>query len=102
MRVLRSDSKVFVVNLQNPGSPSVAAPDVLAHSVEPPREITSVAWNSQVAHILATATQSGSCLVWDLRTNKPWCQLKDASRSPFSSVSWNPIDGLYIVTGMVA
>ena len=38
-------------------------------------EVTRVAWNSQVSHILATASQSGATIVWDLRQKKPWCEL---------------------------
>ena len=38
-----------------------------------------MAWNSQVSHILATASQSGATIVWDLRQKKPWCELRDAA-----------------------
>ena len=56
-------------------------------------------WNSQVSHILATASQSGATIVWDLRQKKPWCELRDAaSRSPVSDVAWNPLEGLHLAT----
>ncbi len=61
----------------------------------------SVAWNPQAPHILGTATQSGSCLVWDLRTNRPYTHLKDQFRAPFSAISWNPVDSVYLVTGVL-
>ena len=45
----------------------------------------------KLSHILATASQSGATIVWDLRQKKPWCELRDAaSRSPVSDVAWNP------------
>lgn len=62
-------------------------------------EITSVAWNSSVSHILATSTDGGSVVVWDLRENKPWCTLKDPHRASVGSICWHPDDGLYLATG---
>ena len=35
-------------------------------------DITKVAWNTQVVHILASAAQNGSTIVWDLRQKKAW------------------------------
>ena len=52
----------------------------------------------QVSHILATASQNGSCIVWDLRQKKPWCELRDAARDPVSDVVWNPTEGLHLAT----
>lgn len=70
-----------------------------SHSLLPVCPVVSVAWNPQAPHILGTATQSGSCLVWDLRTNRPYTHLKDQFRAPFSAISWNPVDSVYLVTG---
>jgi WD40 repeat protein len=38
---------------------------------------TKVAWNTQVVHILASAAQNGSTIIWDLRQKKAWCELRD-------------------------
>jgi len=37
-------------------------------------------------------------VVWDLKENKAWCQLRDPHRASVSDVVWNPEDGLYMVT----
>lgn len=53
----------------------------------------------QVSHIMATAAQNGSCIVWDLKQKKPWCELKDPNRAPITDVAWNPDQGQHLVTG---
>jgi len=61
-------------------------------------EVTQAAWNSQVSHILATSSASGSVVVWDLRQKKPWCELRVESSCPVSDVAWNPTQGLHLMT----
>lgn len=61
-------------------------------------EISCVAWNTSVAHILATSTMDGSVVVWDLKEKRPWCTLKDPHRSSVSEIVWHPEDGLYLIT----
>ena len=39
-----SDSRVFIVNLQAPTTPTIAALDVTTHCGEQPREITRYGW----------------------------------------------------------
>lgn len=60
--------------------------------------VTQVAWNSQVAHILASSSANGSVVVWDLRQKKPWCELRVESGCPVSDVAWNPCQGLHMMT----
>lgn len=48
---------------------------------------------------MATAAQNGSCIVWDLKQKKPWCELKDPNRAPVTDVAWNPEQGQHLVTG---
>lgn len=57
-----------------------------------------VAWNTQVAHILATCSANGSTIIWDLRQKKPWCELRDAQRCAVTDIAWNPDEGQNIVT----
>jgi len=92
-----ADAEVYIMSLERPDTPNVfvPAPDNNAKHLG---EVTKVAWNSQVAHILATSGQNGSCIVWDLRQKKPWCELKDAVRGRIADVAWNPDQGLHIVT----
>eukprot|EP00579_Thalassiosira_antarctica_P000907 CAMPEP_0201876878 /NCGR_PEP_ID=MMETSP0902-20130614/8436_1 /ASSEMBLY_ACC=CAM_ASM_000551 /TAXON_ID=420261 /ORGANISM="Thalassiosira antarctica, Strain CCMP982" /LENGTH=1129 /DNA_ID=CAMNT_0048404213 /DNA_START=68 /DNA_END=3457 /DNA_ORIENTATION=+ len=61
-------------------------------------EVTQVAWNSQVSHILASSSANGSVVVWDLRQKKPWCELRVESNCPVSDIAWNPTQGLHMMT----
>ena len=92
------DGEVLVTSLENPSEPNVfvPAPD------QPTRagvEVTKVAWNTQVSHILASANGDGTAVVWDLRQKKPWCELRcEASGATVSDLVWNPTQGLHICT----
>jgi len=57
-----------------------------------------VAWNSQVMHILASASGEGSTIIWDLRQKKPWCHLKEMGGRVVSDIAWNPDNGTHIIT----
>ena len=63
-------------------------------------EVTSLAWNTQVAHILAAADNSGLVTVWDLKSKKPWCELR-ADGVAVSDLAWNPTQGLHLLTASV-
>lgn len=60
-------------------------------------EVTALAWNSQVAHILASSSLDGSVGVWDLKTKKPWCKLQ-VEQAGVSTVAWSPKEGLWLIT----
>jgi len=92
-----ADTEVFIMSLERPDTPNVFVPSP-ENTAKHMGEVTKVAWNSQVAHILATSGQSGSCIVWDLRQKKPWCELKDSVRGRVADVAWNPDQGLHILT----
>lgn len=49
-------------------------------------EITKVAWNTQVAHILASASQNGATIVWDLRQKKAWWGIQTCFRLQFTAM----------------
>ena len=55
------ESDVFITDLSNPGSPSVYSPG--AKSSGPPSDISSVAWNRKVQHILASTSATGTTVV---------------------------------------
>mmetsp|Transcript_13418 Transcript_13418/g.19769 ORF Transcript_13418/g.19769 Transcript_13418/m.19769 type:complete len:1003 (-) Transcript_13418:151-3159(-) len=59
-------------------------------------EVTKIAWNTQVEHIIAVAHADGLVAVWDLKQMKPWCQLR--SPEGVSDIAWNPTQGLHLVT----
>ncbi len=73
------DGELSIINLDSPASPVLASP--LAGGQRLESEVTSLAWNTSVQHILATATVSGVVVVWDLKENKPWCHLRDPHRA---------------------
>lgn len=53
-------------------------------------EITSLAWNRQVQHILASASNSGCCSIWDLKMRREIIGLTSPTRRPFTAIAWNP------------
>lgn len=61
--------------------------------------ITNLSWNSQVSHIVASATGEGIVAVWDMRQKKRWCEIRcEQSGVPVSDLAWNPTEGLHMVT----
>jgi protein transport protein SEC31 len=56
-------------------------------------DITSLAWNRKVQHIIATTHGDGSTVVWDLKKQRPVITLRDASAGPSrraAAVAWSP------------
>ncbi len=91
-----SDGQVLITNLDNPSSPVTTMP-----GTEPSKgpEVTKLAWNTQVAHIVAAAAGDGSVTIWDLNAKKPWCRVQaESSGIPISDLQWNPTQGLHLVT----
>ena len=74
-------------------SPMAAGSGVPAPSLAPPgSEVTSLAWNCKVPHILASATAGGVATVWDLKKQRPVISLKGSSMQGrrASAVAWSP------------
>lgn len=67
-----NDGEVFVTSLERPDAPTVFVPAPPPNNAKHTADITKVAWNTQVAHILASAAQNGSCFIWDLRQKRAW------------------------------
>lgn len=67
-----SDAEVFVLSLDRIDAPSVFIPAPPPNNTKHTADITQVAWNTQVAHILASAAQNGSTCIWDLRQKRAW------------------------------
>eukprot|EP00804_Cyclotella_cryptica_P018314 CCRYP_017975-RB/>CCRYP_017975-RB protein AED:0.05 eAED:0.05 QI:110/1/1/1/1/0.83/6/1896/479 len=87
---------VLILDLENPSIPNVYSP-----SSEPSSQnatITQTAWNSQVHHILASSSASGTVVVWDLRQKKPWCEIRCESSSGVADIAWNPTQGLHMMS----
>ena len=67
-----SDGEVYILALDRPDQPNVFVPAPPPNQTKHTADITKVAWNTQVSHIVASASQNGSCIVWDLRQKKAW------------------------------
>lgn len=79
------ESEIMIWDLNNPGS----AMNPGAKS-QPLEEVSCVAWNRQVQHILAS-TFPARCVVWDLRKNEPIIKVSDATaRLRCKVVAWHP------------
>ncbi|KAJ2314240.1 protein transport protein S31, partial [Coemansia sp. Cherry 401B] len=66
--------------------------------------VTDLAWNNQVQHILVTASNSGALVVWDLRQHREIMALNSAgnaigtARAGASAVAWNPASATQLVS----
>ncbi|OTB05397.1 hypothetical protein M426DRAFT_319932 [Hypoxylon sp. CI-4A] len=60
-------------------------------------DLECVAWNTKVAHILATGGSGGFVTVWDLKTKKASLTLNN-NRKPVSSIAWDPNNSTKLLT----
>ncbi len=100
--------ELLISSLDNPLKPTVASPskDYIGSSLNSnvsgttaSAVITSLAWNTEVPHIIASGNGNGMVTIWDLRENKPWCELRcEISGSAVSCVQWNPSQGMHLIT----
>lgn len=78
--------QIFIWDLTNPNKPY--SPATRSTKLE---DVTCVAWNRQVAHILASASNNGYTVIWDLRNRRELIQLAHpGGRKGITSISWNP------------
>jgi protein transport protein SEC31 len=65
-------------------------------------EITAVAWNTAVPHIVASASTDGVVTVWDIQqldNITVWCEIRSESVGhAVSHIVWNPKEGLHLLT----
>ncbi|XP_032736185.1 protein transport protein Sec31A isoform X14 [Lontra canadensis] len=81
-----NESEIYIWDLNN-----FATPMTPGAKTQPPEDISCVAWNRQVQHILASASPSGRATVWDLRKNEPIIKVSDHSnRMHCSGLAWHP------------
>jgi len=92
------NGQVKIINFTQPEHPTYTSPDSEG-TVMNKGEVTQVAFNSQVAHILASSYGNGTVTIWDIRQKKPWCELRcEANMSPIADMVWNPTQGLHLIT----
>ncbi|ORY64443.1 WD domain-containing protein [Pseudomassariella vexata] len=60
-------------------------------------DLECVAWNTKVAHILATGGSGGFVTVWDLKTKKASLTLNN-NRKAVSSIAWDPNNSTKLLT----
>ncbi|GAB1598791.1 protein transport protein Sec31A-like [Argonauta hians] len=79
------DSEIYIWDLNKPDTPMTPGSKSM-----PPEEVTCIAWNCQVQHILAS-TFSARCVVWDLRKNEPIIKISDSmSGMKTRLTAWSP------------
>mmetsp|Transcript_4865 Transcript_4865/g.6298 ORF Transcript_4865/g.6298 Transcript_4865/m.6298 type:complete len:1158 (+) Transcript_4865:55-3528(+) len=99
-----SKGEMLITSLESPTSPTVSSPsggggNDVGGNGDGTTEITDLAWNTEVSHIIASSSSNGIVTIWDLRQNKPWCELRaETSGSKISSIKWNPSQGMHIMT----
>ncbi|XP_078070698.1 protein transport protein Sec31A isoform X2 [Mustelus asterias] len=81
-----NESEIYIWDLNNFDTPLTPGT-----KSQPPEDISCVAWNRQVQHILASANPSGRAVVWDLRKNEPILKVSDhTNRMHCSGLAWHP------------
>ncbi|XP_010627226.1 protein transport protein Sec31A isoform X11 [Fukomys damarensis] len=81
-----NESEIYIWDLNN-----FATPMTPGAKTQPPEDISCIAWNRQVQHILASASPSGRATVWDLRKNEPIIKVSDHSNKMHcSGLAWHP------------
>lgn len=84
------DSEVNIISLENPAQPDVLKPSTTV-SKHAGTEVLCCSWNRTVAHILASCSNAGTTVLWDLKAKKEVISFKDpANRQRCSAVVWNP------------
>ncbi|CAH1795497.1 unnamed protein product, partial [Owenia fusiformis] len=80
-----SESEIFIWDLNNTANPMTPGA-----TSQPPDDVSCLAWNRQVQHILGS-TFGNRCVVWDLRKNEPIIKVSDSmSRIKSKIVAWHP------------
>ncbi|EFJ51095.1 hypothetical protein VOLCADRAFT_120559 [Volvox carteri f. nagariensis] len=89
-----ADSDLCIWDLTKPSTPSLY-PALKGGAGAPGSavggEITYLAWNRKVQHILASCSTNGTTVVWDLKRQKPVISFRDTnSQRRASAIQWNP------------
>ncbi|NWX45391.1 SC31A protein, partial [Steatornis caripensis] len=81
-----NESEIYIWDLNN-----FATPMTPGVKTQPLEDISCIAWNRQVQHILASASPSGRATVWDLRKNEPIIKVSNHNnRMHCSGLAWHP------------
>ncbi|KAJ3331979.1 protein transport protein S31 [Blyttiomyces sp. JEL0837] len=89
-----TDGEIFIWDLTNPAKPY--SPGSRSQRLE---DITALSWNRQHFSILASASNNGNTVVWDLRKRQEIiCLSHPGGRKGIAGISWNPDNTTQIVT----
>lgn len=95
-----ANGQILIWNLdrmQEPTAPSTQS--------SRPDDVTDLAWNKRVAHILASTGRTGFTSIWDLNKRREVLHLHYTSpagqRLPVSSVAWHPSNSTKLATASI-
>jgi protein transport protein SEC31 len=94
-----SDGDVKIIDLHNPSNPQMCFPSN-AQNDRHRGAVRSVQWNTKVDYIVASSSDDGSCIIWDLKRNKRWATLHAPRGSAFVDFAWHPSEGFQILTAL--
>ena len=84
-----ADGCVQVVNIERPSTPDIFRGVTTNKHLN--SEVVCLSWNRKVQHIMASASNQGLAVVWDLKNKKEVVTIKDpGNRTRCSALSWNP------------
>lgn len=92
------ESEIYITDLSNPGSPSIYSPGAKSNAA--PADISCVAWNLKVQHILASTGHNGQSVVWDLKLKRPVISFSDPNNKSQrnSVIEWSPETSTQVIT----
>eukprot|EP00732_Lithocolla_globosa_P000751 Lithocolla_globosa_v1_NODE_281_length_4678_cov_13.661043.p1 type:complete len:1073 gc:universal NODE_281_length_4678_cov_13.661043:1186-4404(+) len=89
-----SDADIYIWDMTNP-----TAPFFPGNKSPKLADVSCVAWNRQVAHILATCSPNGCTVIWDLKNKREVTSLVNgAGRQRCTAVAWNPEVATQLIT----
>jgi protein transport protein SEC31 len=85
------DGELCIWDLAKPTTPSLYPPLKGGAGQPDAGEVSYLAWNNKVQHILASSSLNGTTVVWDLKRQRPVISFTDPnSRRRCSAMQWNP------------
>ena len=90
-----NNSEIYVWDMSQPGQNLIPGAGTANAT-----GIAGLAWNQEVAHILASTDAAEQTRIWDLRASKATFQCKDPNNIiPCSAVCWNPVQATQLLVG---
>ena len=91
-----TDSEITIWDISKPTSP---IPVNVAGTKSVSESITTVAWNKKVEYIMASTSQNGTSVVWNVKDNRAILTFSDPKRKHRCRVlAWNPTEPTQLIT----